>query len=101
MFNTQHLTPFKALVETGSFTQPAKKLGLTQPAVSQHIQKLERGLGESLLIRRGRTTEMTEAGKVLLRHVKELETCYDSFTRSWQACVCATPSSDKDENKNG
>ena len=84
MLNTQHLITFKALVETGSFTKTAKQLGLTQPAVSQHIQKLERELGEPLLIRHGRTTDMTPAGEVLLQHIKELETCYEGFMASWQ-----------------
>lgn len=84
MLNTQHLITFKALVETGSFTKTAKQLGLTQPAVSQHIQKLERGLGEPLLVRHGRSTDMTPAGEVLLQHIKELEACYDGFMASWQ-----------------
>ncbi|ETX11029.1 LysR family transcriptional regulator [Marinomonas ushuaiensis DSM 15871] len=84
MFNTQHLMTFKALVETGSFTRTAKQLGLTQPAVSQHIQKLESDLGERLLIRHGRTTEITKAGELLLNHIKALEKCYDSFSMSWQ-----------------
>ncbi|NVK72072.1 LysR family transcriptional regulator [Marinomonas sp. CT5] len=84
MLNTQHLITFKALVETGSFTKTAKLLGLTQPAVSQHIQKLERDLGEPLLIRHGRITDMTPAGEVLLQHIKELEACYDGFILSWQ-----------------
>ena len=83
MLNTQHLITFKALVETGSFTKTAKLLGLTQPAVSQHIQKLERELGEPLLIRHGRTTDMTPAGEVLLQHIKELEACYEGFMESW------------------
>jgi len=89
MFNTQHLMTFKVLVETGSFTRTAKQLGLTQPAVSQHIQKLESGLGEPLLIRHGRTTEITSAGKILLNHIKALEKCYDSFAASWQVHLMA------------
>ncbi|MFT4574968.1 LysR family transcriptional regulator [Marinomonas primoryensis] len=101
MFNTQHLTTFKALVEKGSFTQTAKLLGLTQPAVSQHIQKLERGLGEPLLIRHGRTTEVTEAGRVLLQHIKELELCYEEFTASWQMYATTRASFDVEKNKNG
>ncbi|PYF83124.1 regulatory helix-turn-helix LysR family protein [Marinomonas alcarazii] len=84
MLNTQHLITFKALVQTGSFTKTAKQLGLTQPAVSQHIQKLERDLGEALLLRHGRTTEMTPAGRILLQHIQELEVCYNDFIASWQ-----------------
>lgn len=101
MFNTQHLTTFKVLVEEGSFTQTAKLLGLTQPAVSQHIQKLERGLGEPLLIRHGRTTEVTEAGKVLLQHIKELEVCYEKFMASWQMYTTTRTHLDLKSHKNG
>lgn len=84
MLNTQHLITFKTLVETSSFTQTARLLGLTQPAVSQHIQKLERALGETLLIRHGRSTELTEAGKILFQHVIELNQCYNRFLGRWQ-----------------
>lgn len=84
MFNTQHLMTFKVLVETGSFTRTAKQLGLTQPAVSQHIQKLEQALGEPLLVRCGRTTKMTQAGSILLDHIQALEACYDKFDSRWQ-----------------
>lgn len=87
MLNTQHLITFRTLVETGSFTQTARKLGLTQPAVSQHIQKLEKGLGEPLLIRHGRSTELTEAGEVLFQHVQELGDCYEKFIEQWQGFV--------------
>ena len=87
MLNTQHLITFRTLVETGSFTQTARKLGLTQPAVSQHIQKLEKGLGEPLLIRHGRSTELTEAGEVLYKHVQDLDNCYEKFVTQWQHYV--------------
>lgn len=89
MLNTQHLITFKALVETGSFTKTAKLLGLTQPAVTQHIQKLERCLGEPLLVRHGRITDMTPAGEVLWQHIRELELCYEHFIDSWEAYLAA------------
>lgn len=90
MLNTHHLETFKTLVETGSFTQTAQRLGLTQPAVSQHIKKLEQGLGAALLVRHGRTTELTKAGAVLVQHIKELESCYERFITQWDKSVsCA------------
>ena len=87
MLNTQHLITFKTLVETGSFTQTARQLGLTQPAVSQHIQKLEKGLGQVLLIRHGRSTELTDAGQLLYNHVMDLDQCYEAFVAQWQKYV--------------
>ncbi|MCV2403281.1 LysR family transcriptional regulator [Marinomonas sp. C2222] len=87
MLNTHHLTTFKILAETSSFTKTAQQLGLTQPAVTQHIQKLESELGEALLVRHGRTTEITEAGELLLRHIKSLETCYKKFQNKWHSVL--------------
>ncbi|MBR7888984.1 LysR family transcriptional regulator [Marinomonas sp. A79] len=85
MLNTQHLMTFKVLVETGSFTKTAARLGLTQPAVSQHIQKLEKDLKEPLLVRHGRTTAITSAGTLLLQHIEELEACCGRFKNIWHA----------------
>ncbi|MFD1384763.1 LysR family transcriptional regulator [Rhodanobacter aciditrophus] len=90
MLNTQHLITFKTLVETGSFTQTARQLGLTQPAVSQHIQKLEKGLGTILLIRHGRSTELTGPGRLLYNHVLDLDQCYEDFMAKWQNYLAAS-----------
>lgn len=84
MLNTHHLITFKTLVETGSFTQTAQQLGLTQPAVSQHIKKLEQGLGATLVIRHARITKLTPAGEVLFKHVLNLEKCYENFMTKWR-----------------
>jgi len=90
MLNTHHLITFKTLVEAGSFTQTAQQLRLTQPAVSQHIKKLEQRLGTLLVIRHGRTTELTNAGNVLFQHVKNLEACYESFMKTWQQDILSS-----------
>ena len=84
MLNSQHLKTFKILVEMQSFTQAAKKLGVTQPAVTQHIQKLEQGLGRQLVIRYGRHLELTPAGVDLYQYVLEMLEHYRQFKRSWQ-----------------
>jgi len=72
MLNPQWLRSFAALVDTGSFTRAAERLGLTQAAVSQHIAHLEEALGQ-LLIRRPRQLELTPAGRALLDYCAELE----------------------------
>lgn len=53
MLSPQWLRTYAAVVEAGSFTRAADKLGLTQAAVSQHIGHLEDACG-ALLIRRPR-----------------------------------------------
>ncbi|WP_275585146.1 LysR family transcriptional regulator, partial [Stenotrophomonas maltophilia] len=45
------LRSFVALEQMGSFSMAAKKLGLGQSTVSQHIQRLETQLGRSLVQR--------------------------------------------------
>jgi DNA-binding transcriptional LysR family regulator len=64
---------FLKVAETRSFTQAANDLLLSQPAVSLQIQKIEQVFQTSLFIRAhsGRI-RMTEAGKKLQQHAKEL-----------------------------
>ncbi|WP_019144811.1 LysR family transcriptional regulator [Aeromicrobium massiliense] len=62
------LLVFGEVGRAGSLTAAAQALGWTQPAVSQHVRRLERTLGVPLAVRRGRGIEITEAGRALLRH---------------------------------
>ena len=50
----RQLQTFVEVVERGSFSAAADALGVTQPAVSQQIQTLERMLGAPLIDRSGR-----------------------------------------------
>lgn len=54
---------FVAVSELGSFTKAARRCGVSQPSLSQQIQKLERELGEQLLDRFGRSIRLTEGGQ--------------------------------------
>ncbi len=67
MINLTWLNTFCTLVETGHFTRTAEKLAMTQPGVSQHIQKLEQSLGHNLIQRDGKRFHLTEAGKSVYR----------------------------------
>jgi DNA-binding transcriptional LysR family regulator len=49
-----------------SFTQAAKNLYLTQPAVSMQIKQLEEVVGIELLVKRGRKIALTDAGQEML-----------------------------------
>ncbi|WP_426593329.1 LysR family transcriptional regulator [Cellulomonas sp. McL0617] len=62
------LRMLRAIADAGTITGAARLLGYSQPAVSQHVRRLERRLGTSLLDRSGRTFRLTEAGEVLARH---------------------------------
>jgi DNA-binding transcriptional LysR family regulator len=54
-----------------SFSEAARRLGCSQPAVSQQIQRLERELGLRLFERRPRGVEPTAAGELLVRAAGE------------------------------
>jgi DNA-binding transcriptional LysR family regulator len=45
MLNPNWLKTFVTLIDTGHFTKTAEKLFMTQPGVSQHINKLENSCG--------------------------------------------------------
>ena len=62
------LLVFRAVGRHGSMSAAADALGWTQPAVSQHVRRLERTHGVPLIARRGRGIELTPAGLELLRH---------------------------------
>ena len=51
MLNPVWLKSLVAIVQTGSFQSAARALGLAQPTVSQHLQKLEEQVGVTLVQR--------------------------------------------------
>lgn len=57
---------FVSVAQLGGFTRAAQALNIAQPALSRHIRQLEQDLGVTLLIRRPRGVELTEAGARLL-----------------------------------
>ena len=54
---------FVAVVDCNSFTEAAERCYISQPAISQQIQALERELGFPLLERKNRTFALTPAGE--------------------------------------
>jgi DNA-binding transcriptional LysR family regulator len=64
--NVGQLRTFVEVVDRGSFSAAARTLGLSQPAVTMQIQGLESDLGATLLDRRYRRVDLTDAGRSLL-----------------------------------
>lgn len=56
------------LQKTGSLTQIATLLGMSQPAVSQRIKRVETRLSVPLIERHGRGVRLTQAGHILAEH---------------------------------
>jgi DNA-binding transcriptional LysR family regulator len=57
---------FVAVAQTGSFSRAAERCHVSQPSLSQQIQKLERRLKQQLFERLGRRVALTDAGRLLL-----------------------------------
>src|SRR3954447_24060829 len=72
MLDLKLLTTFREVAVRGSFSDAAVALDFTQPAVSQHISRLEQALGVRVLERSARGVNLTPAGEVLVRHAAEL-----------------------------
>jgi len=63
---------FVAVAEEQHYLRAARRLQITQPALSRQIQHLEREVGTALFTRVGRTARLTVAGKVFLDHARRL-----------------------------
>ncbi|MBE3571287.1 MAG: LysR family transcriptional regulator [Bacillales bacterium] len=68
----QLLHVFVKVTEKKNFTRAAEELHMTQPAVSQHIQTLERLMGTKLLERNNKYVKLNKAGKIVYHHAKEI-----------------------------
>ena len=71
----RHLAALQALAEEASFHGAARRLGYSQPAVSQQLAALERIVGTQL-VNRPRVSQpltLTEAGKRLLVHARAVQ----------------------------
>lgn len=66
----------RAVVEEGSFTRAAKRLGWNQPSVSKHLQELERHLGNRLLVRQRSGNELTPEGARVLEQAVRIAEAY-------------------------
>lgn len=68
------LTPlryFSAIAASGHMTQAARQLGVTQPALSAMLKKLEREVGAQLVHRVGRGIELSDAGRLFLAYADQ------------------------------
>ncbi|GAA5484077.1 LysR family transcriptional regulator [Haloferula sargassicola] len=68
----RQLRSFVAVADEGSFTLAAKKLYLTQSAISHSMKALEDSLGCKLLTRLGKRTSLTGEGEVFLNRCRRI-----------------------------
>jgi DNA-binding transcriptional LysR family regulator len=73
---------FTAVVEAGSFTAAAERLGLSRAAASKHVLQLEERLGARLLNRTTRRVSVTEAGRTFYEQCRRILAALEEAERS-------------------
>jgi LysR family hydrogen peroxide-inducible transcriptional activator len=80
---------FSAVADAGSFSRAAEKCHVSQPSLSQQIQKLESELGGRLFDRLGRSVRLTDLGQAFLPRARsvlhELSSAKDELTERLQS----------------
>lgn len=84
MGNLRRLAYFVAVVETGSFTAAADRLGITKAVVSQQVARLEQEFQTTLLVRTTRKVHTTETGQSFYQRcsliLRDAENAFDSLS---------------------
>jgi DNA-binding transcriptional LysR family regulator len=77
----QQFRALAAIAQTGSFTLAADALGLTQPAVSHLVKRMELEVGQPLVVR-GRRIRLTDAGQLMADTAQRALRMIDETVRS-------------------
>jgi DNA-binding transcriptional LysR family regulator len=81
--NLKRLAYFAEVVETGSFTAAAERLGITKAVVSQQVARLEQAFETTLLVRTTRSVRPTEEGRAFYercaRVLSEAQEAFDGL----------------------
>src|SRR6266446_9824163 len=81
LVSLRHLRYFLAVTETSSFTGAARRLGLSQPAVSVQMRQLENHIGTSLFRRCGKRLSLTPAGLIFQKRATAIISQFDNLLR--------------------
>lgn len=72
VYDPAQLRTFLAVAQTLSFTRAARRLGLRQSTVSQHVRRLEEAVGRQLFLRDTHSVELTEDGEAMLGFARRI-----------------------------
>ena len=75
------LRSLAAIVDCGGFRRAAETLHISQSAVSQHVRRLEKTVGQPLVARSGRATRFTPAGELLVSEARSILAVHDEALR--------------------
>jgi DNA-binding transcriptional LysR family regulator len=79
--NTKQIRLFLLIADLKSFSKAAELEALTQPAVTQQINRLEREVDSQLLRRKHKRIELTKEGELFYRFAKNMLKMMDNLTR--------------------
>ena len=82
MLEDSKIRAFLTVVDAGSFTAAAKRLGITQPAVSAQIASLEASVGFPLF-KRVPSLALTPSGEVFLGYARRIQQAYDLANKAF------------------
>src|ERR1700684_4726792 len=71
-YDPQLLATFLAVEKTGSSTRAPARLGFQQPTVSQHIRRLERQVGRTLVLRDTHSVSLTADGEAMIGFARNI-----------------------------
>lgn len=71
---------FLAVAETGSLSEAARRLGMTQPTAGRQIRQIEAQLDVTLFTRQARGLSLTEAGNALVPHARSMREAMSGFS---------------------
>ncbi|MFJ5773060.1 LysR substrate-binding domain-containing protein [Streptomyces sp. NPDC093094] len=80
MYDPAQLRTFLAVAQNLSFTQAARRLGLRQSTVSQHVRRLEDATGRTLFTRDTHSVELTEDGEAMLGFARRILQVHEQAT---------------------
>ncbi|CAI8003686.1 HTH-type transcriptional regulator CynR [Geodia barretti] len=71
--NFYHLRYFLSVAQTGSFSQAAREMHVTQPTVSSGVAELEKTMGVRLFNRGGKRVALTMEGRTLVNYAMQIQ----------------------------
>ena len=86
MIEDFRLKVFETVARLGSFTAAARALGVSQPAVSQHINELERQMETKLVSRSRAEIKLTEEGERFRAYAHQILHWYETANAAFGLC---------------
>ncbi|MCL6592550.1 MAG: LysR family transcriptional regulator [Alicyclobacillus sp.] len=78
---------FCTVVDHGSYVEAAKRLNVTQPALSLQVKALQNALGSPLLVRKGNKLFLTESGRIVYQYGRDILALEDRLRTALQELV--------------